>query len=294
MEIIGHKKILDFLDESIRNNKVSHSYLFVGPPGVGKRKVAFEFAKKLVAGKMPFSERHPDIIVADEEETIKIEHVRDLIHTLSLSPHSLPYKIAILHDIERLTREAANALLKTLEEPASRSILILIASDIQQVLPTIISRCQIVRFYPVHDEVLQKGLEDSGFSVSQEIMQLASGRPGIALQMLENKDFFNEKHAALQSLKETLSKNIPEKFSFAKEISEKENIFQILDDWTLCFREELRYTLKISQHTLLNSRLSVQRIREIISTIVKTKSSIEHTNVNTLLALENLMLVMGN
>lgn len=292
MEIIGHKKILDFLDESIRNNKISHSYLFVGPSGVGKRKVAFEFAKKLTMGRVVLLESHPDIMVTDREDAIKIEQIRELIHTLSLSPYSLPYKIVILNNIERLTQEAANALLKTLEEPSPRSLLILIASDLEQVLPTIISRCQVARFYPVHDEELRKGLRDFGLTVSEEIIQLASGRPGIALQMVENMDFFTEKRAALHDLKIILSKNIPEKFFFAKEVAEKENISQILDDWILCFREELRHRLHISQHAPLGSRLPVQRIREIISQIITTKNIIEKTNVNTLLAIENLMLYL--
>lgn len=293
MEIIGHKKILDFLDESIRNKKVSHSYLFIGPSGVGKFKVASKFAAMLTLGQAASFENHPDITLIDGEGAIKIEQIRDLIHTLSLSPYSLRYKIAILDTIERLTREAANALLKTLEEPSPRSILILIASDLEHVLPTIISRCQIARFYPVRNEELKAGLENFGFTAPDEVIRLASGRPGIALSMLEDKEFFEKKHSVLLELKTILSKNISKKFAYAKEIAEKENISHILDDWILCFREELLYKLRVSQHSFLESSFSIQKAREIIAQIIKTKNLIEKTNVNTLLAIENMMLVMS-
>lgn len=293
MSIIGHKNILDFLDGSIASRKISHGYIFSGPAHIGKLAVAREFAKKL--NGLESIENHPDVNIIQTDEKIKIDQVRELIHVLSLSPYNAKHKIAIIDNAELFTNEAANALLKTLEEPSPSSILILITSDLKRVLPTLISRCQIVRFYPVSGEELLSGLALEGLSAPDEILMLAAGRPGIALRMIEEKEFYKNKQAIVKEVKSVLAaRELYKKFELAKKLSEREDILSVLEEWVVYFREKLMYRLSISQKTFIQSQFSLARLRNIIAQIVITKNLLRDTNANLLLVLENLLLELEN
>lgn len=140
--IIGHQHILNYLKKSIEKNRISHAYLFEGPEYLGKKAVALWFAKTLGCQK-------PDITIvltpADKKE-ISIEQIRELRRYLSLSSHSSPYKIAIIDEAEKMTDEAVNALLKTLEEPRGNAVLILITNTPSALPETILSRCEEIKF----------------------------------------------------------------------------------------------------------------------------------------------------
>lgn len=289
MKIIGHKKILEFLARGIDNNKISHSYLFIGLSDVGKFTVAREFAKKLIASDKNSIVTHPDVHVIDQEDKIKIEQIRELSRRINLSPHSSKYKVAIINNIERLGKEAANALLKTLEEPPANSTLILIASSLEEVLPTIISRCQIMRFYPVKEQELLNELKQSNIAVSENLLMLTAGRPGIIFKALEDKNFLAAKVNSPDDIKNILSMGMVEKFELAKEMVDKEDIQTVLEDWILCLRQELISKIDATGKPFLKLDLSPRQLNNAVKEIINTKQTIKNTNVNNLLALENLL-----
>lgn len=288
--IIGHKNVLNYLDKSVKNGKVSHSYLFIGPLSIGKFTVARKFAGKLIGGELSSSFAHPNVFVVSQEEKIKIEQIRELRRFLSLSPYSSKNKVAIVNNIEQFGKEAANALLKTLEEPPPNSVIILIASKPGKVLSTITSRCQIIRFYPVRESELANDIKRQNPDISDDLIKISAGRPGVALGLINNKDFYLNKQNSLKNFKTLFSKNIAEKFDLAKNIVEQEDIQAVMEDWALYCREELAYKIGLSETSFLGLNLSVKRLNKIIKKILEVKKLISDTNVNNLLAMENLML----
>jgi DNA polymerase-3 subunit delta' len=192
---------------AVQRNRLAHAYLFVGPPGVGKRLFAGELAKALLCedpppGRLEACDRcpgclqveagtHPDCFVAgrpEEKLEVIIEVIRELCHSFSLKAARGRGKVAILDDADDLNEEAANCFLKTLEEPPPRSVLILIGSSRERQLPTILSRCQVVQFAPLPEavvaEVLRgRQLPDPG--LLDRLARLSGGSPGQALALAD-------------------------------------------------------------------------------------------------------------
>jgi DNA polymerase-3 subunit delta' len=157
-ELLGQERVAAFLRRSIADGASSHAYLFVGPPGAGKKSAARALACALLCadggcGICPACTRvkrgsHPDVRVVEPEgaATYMVEQVRDLIHDVNMSPIEAPVKVYILDRAEALGQQAANALLKTLEEPPEAVVLVLLATSYEAVIPTVSSRCRVVRF----------------------------------------------------------------------------------------------------------------------------------------------------
>ena len=201
-EIIGHDEAIRMLQKAIASGRISHSYLFSGPDGVGKETVARIFAKVLNCkeGGVDACERctscrkaekgiHPDIsTIRPDGNTIKIEEIREMQREVALKSLEGRWKVKILVDAEKMTKEASNCLLKTLEEPPPNSIIILVSSDPDRLLPTVISRCQAFRFGAMGEGELSKILmERFGLSeVEAEMLAvISSGRVGKAIGMIE-------------------------------------------------------------------------------------------------------------
>ncbi|MBL7081224.1 MAG: DNA polymerase III subunit delta' [Candidatus Omnitrophica bacterium] len=164
---------LDLLKCAWENRRLSHAYLFLGQSGTGKRGVCREFAKAVNCQRESFpacqecischkieNNTHPDIHYIEKEKSdfIKIGQIHYLEERIALRPFEGRFKIFIITDAESLTEEASNCLLKTLEEPPANSIIILLANDLQRLLPTIVSRCQILRFSPLGRREIQAKL----------------------------------------------------------------------------------------------------------------------------------------
>lgn len=149
-QIAGHKKQIEFLENALKRGKLSHAYVFAGPTGVGKKAIARKIAHELLGSQADFI---PDLLEIDGHEGIKIEQIRELIYKLSLKPYSAKYKVAIIDSVEQMTIEAANALLKNLEEPKPDTIIILITSNAERLPKTILSRCQKINFGPIENSV---------------------------------------------------------------------------------------------------------------------------------------------
>lgn len=145
--ISGHKKQIEFLENAVRRGKLAHAYIFAGPDGVGKRTVALKLAQSILATEGQHF--HPDLLEITGQEGIKIEQIRELVYKLSLKPYMAQYKVAIIDAAENMTTEAANAMLKCLEEPKPGTILILVTTNPNRLPKTIISRTQKITFGPV-------------------------------------------------------------------------------------------------------------------------------------------------
>jgi DNA polymerase-3 subunit delta' len=157
-DLVGQPRVASFLGAAARSGALSHAYLFVGPGGSGKKSAARALACAMLCedggcGSCPACQRirkdvHPDVHVVAPEgaSTYMVEQVRELIHDVNLTPVEASKKVYILDAAEAMGNQVANALLKTLEEPPADVVLVLLATDFESVLPTIASRCQVVRF----------------------------------------------------------------------------------------------------------------------------------------------------
>lgn len=290
MLIVGHQKILNFLDRSIEKNALSQAYLFTGPEHVGKFTVARYFAEKITGGEG--EKINPDIIVVSPEiedkkgiikkKDIPIEAVRDLRKDLSLSPYFGKLKVAIIDDADRMTVAAQNALLKTLEEPDERCILILIASGQGRVLPTIRSRCLVKRFGLVDDAGIRPILPDC--PEREEMIFWSLGRPGLAVNFRDEPDSLLARKEKVEELEKMASGNINEKFSLAeKTAKDMPELMKKLEIWSVVLRECL---LDTGRFHIMTPAKALETVEEL----GKSVKILRETNANARLALENLLL----
>jgi DNA polymerase-3 subunit delta' len=205
----GQDSAVSYLKSSLRNNRVSHAYIFSGPDGVGKRLAAINFAKavncddlkdgsscdRCVSCKKIDSVLHPDVFTLRPKEeggAIKIEDVRSLIRDVYLKPFQARKKVYIIEGAEYMKHEAANALLKTLEEPPSDSVIILLSENTKSLFHTIVSRCQVVKFFPLKLKEIEEILtREHSLSQAQAhtLSHLSGGRLGEALKF-KDEDIF--------------------------------------------------------------------------------------------------------
>lgn len=197
-ELIGHAPVLAFLDRVLERDCVSESYIFGGPQSVGKATVARAFAARLLQTRPQQLGLHPDFIVLQrgiskttkkQREQIGVEQIQAARAQFSKSALHGGYKVLLIEDAHLLSRSAANALLKTLEEPSGRACLLLTTTDRTRLLPTIRSRAQYIALHLVPREVICEALVDR---VSREdahrFAGLAAGSPGVAIQLAEDTE----------------------------------------------------------------------------------------------------------
>lgn len=197
---IGNRLLVDGLFRALRGNRHPHAFLFSGPSRVGKRTLVRFAAQTILGGSVDagvprsgFS--HPDYLVVRPEVrgesrgAITIAQARSLRRFLSATPFVGDRKVVIIEDADCLTHEAANALLKSLEEPPEDTLIFLVAHHIAGVLPTIRSRTVPVRFSLVSDHELKEGLRLRGFVLAEidDALSFADGRPGVALKILSGE-----------------------------------------------------------------------------------------------------------
>ena len=208
-KVHGHEHLIDGFRRVVARGRLAHAYLFAGPAGVGKRLFAQQLAKALLCEAprqeadplaacdqcpscaLVDADTHPDFFTLARPED-KNEIPRELMHTLcggfSLKSARGHGKIAVLDDADDLNDESANCFLKTLEEPPPRSVFILIGTSVDRQLPTILSRCQAVRFGPLPDAVVERVLKENEIQdpvLVKRLVRLAAGSPGQALALAD-------------------------------------------------------------------------------------------------------------
>lgn len=215
-DVRGQKRAVSILTRQLKSGRLAHAYLFLGPEGSGKTTTALGFAKALVCpagnvgcGTCSSCRRadegvHPDIhFIERGEETaeIKVDQIRKLQEELVLTPFEAQRKAAVIDDAERLNPEASNAFLKTLEEPTRRTVLILVATDKWALLETVISRCRVVRFHSLPDDVVRDILISQGFSPEKAdaASALAAGNVKRALNLVDS-DLAEERKWLIESI----------------------------------------------------------------------------------------------
>lgn len=201
--IIGNTNIKTVLEKSIKQNKLSHSYLFVGTQGIGKKMIATEFAKMILCLEdnkycnhckscIEFdTNNNPDfVLISPDGNNIKIEQIRDIQKRIQEKPIISEKKVYIIDNADLMTTEAQNCLLKTLEEPPEFAVIILIGSNSNTFLPTIKSRCTIMNFNKISDEEMTKYLREKCDvkNIDQNMLYMYQGSIGKALELKEKQE----------------------------------------------------------------------------------------------------------
>ena len=242
--IIGQERAINYLLKSIIQNKIASSYIFNGKEGVGKKTTAIEFAKCInclnimenyqSCENCPSCKKInknicPDVkIIEPEKDRLKIEQIREFRKDIYMKPFENKKKIYIINNAEELTTDAANCLLKTIEEPPEFAVIILICSNINSILPTIISRCRVLYFRTISSLGIEKTILERNGSMKNKakiIAKIARGSIGKALDISADADFLNRRNKILNQLAEI----IPGKID-CEMLNRKEKIFSDAND----------------------------------------------------------------
>ena len=187
--IIGNERAIRILERSRKNGKLAHAYLFEGPDYLGKKKLALGFGGLILGKNEKNTENNLDLMIICPDKNSKqitVEEIRNLERKLSFYPYYSKYKVVIIEQADRMNKTAANALLKTLEEPNATAIIILITSDSSNIPTTIKSRCQIIKFFPVSEKLLGEKLSEKTDDRSEieKIIEISACKPEKAFELV--------------------------------------------------------------------------------------------------------------
>ena len=312
--VIGQKEAVEILTDEIKQNRISHAYLFSAKKGSGKSKMAFEFAKAIFCKKSEADscgscincrkmdhQNHPDfkmISVLEGKSAISIDQIRELKKEIAYKPYDSDHKIYIIETAEKLTKEAANSLLKTLEEPPSFATIILLVEDSGKLLPTIVSRCQQINLSSVSKQKIKKLLLAEGLEAERAeiISSTAAGSPGKALEIIKIDEYFEQRQQIYDFLKNINSKNTIEIFEITDKLSSllKDDFpcFNLLSDWyrdimmikqdyldavtNIDYFEELKeFSAEISLQNVIRNLELIARTEEYIERNIREELSLE-------------------
>ena len=330
--ICGHEKVIEFLKGSINNNRTAHAYLFVGLKHLGKYTVAKSFVSSLLCQQesgpnycqncyncQQFEKNiHPDVYMVEQkmdEKTGKLKRgivigqVRELKNKLQQATLLDGYKVALIPEAQLINKNAANAVLKVLEEPTPNTIIILIAEDIKQLPDTIVSRCQVLKFLPVATREVQEYLQAQGVDPEQgnSLSRLAQGKPGRAITFLDNQELLNQYKGNVDSFLRVLGCDIGGRLGLVDglvkwdkdEFLNITNINVLFNDWQVVLRDLLLISTDneplivnldyLNQLKIKHQELSVSKIKNIWQNIQRARGYFQD-NVNSKLVLENLII----
>ena len=320
--IIGHEEIIRHLKNAMETGKVSHSYIFTGNPGCGKKLLATTYAmtlqceaggtepcQKCDSCKKALGKNHPDIIVVSHEKpgTISIDEIREqVIHDVAIKPYCSPHKIYIIAEADLMTPQAQNALLKTIEEPPEYAVIMLLTSNIDGLLPTIQSRCVRLDLKVVDDSLVKKYLMERlqiPDYQAEVVASFAQGSIGKAKEAATSEVFATMTQKALKILKYANTMEVYELSDEIKNLSmEKQSINDYLDIFQFWFRDVLMFKATREIDNLVfkqeinfikeqASKRSYENLENILEALEKTKVRLR-ANVNFELALELLLLTI--
>jgi DNA polymerase-3 subunit delta' len=329
-QVLGQVQPKRIIQNALENNSVSHAYLFYGQESIGKKLTAVEFAKALnceVSGPVECCDDcpscrkidqgiHPDFFLLEPEKSsptgrnafIKVEEIRELQKKLAFLPYEAKTKVAILDGAETMNPQAANTLLKTLEEPPSSTILILIASNPYQLLPTIISRCQGVKFHLLSTDVVRQILQQSGLSETDEFSEKeldlrtlrSRGRVNRALEEdIEATNLYREE--ILRLLEQASFKRMDVIFKWTKQWAKRSDQIQSVLDEMLNLLRDLAVIKCQGKNTEILNRDILDRLNPLAAqksagtliamfdSALKTKSALT-ANANLQLSLDHMLI----
>jgi len=318
--LLGHDWAVNLLKQHIAHDAVRHAYLFVGPPGAGRRTLALRFARALFCSNPPApgescgtcracqqveTMQYPDLSVVQAEAegaVLKIDQVREVNHNLSLKPYQSAHRVAIFLRFQEANQNAQNALLKTLEEAPSYAILILTADSAEQLLPTIPSRCEILRLRALPIETVESHLLNNGASSEDArlLAHLSNGRPGYALRLLNDPDALKSRVERLDDLKELMSATRVRKFSYADKLAKDKDIFRrVLMLWSSYYRDVMLTVAQASsplanidradEIAALAKGLSLSQVRKTVGSLERAVELLDK-NINARLLAEVTLL----
>ena len=321
-DILGHEQIKEYFKNALERHQVSHAYILTGEAGMGRKTLANAFAMALQCeegkpepcGKCHscrqfLSGNHPDVIYVRHEKvgSIGVDDVREqIINDVTIKPYSSPYKIYIVDQAELLTVQAQNALLKTIEEPPEYAVIFFLTTNADSFLPTILSRCTVLKLKPLYDQVIKQYLKDHE-KVSDHQADVctafARGNLGKAIALASSEEFARMQEIVLHLLKHVRDMQVHEMLASMKEMKEANlNIKDCIDFMELWFRDilmfkatkdtslfifkdEYKYIREIADHS------SFDGIEKILQALDKVKVRLD-ANVNFELAMELMLFVM--
>jgi DNA polymerase-3 subunit delta' len=249
---------------------------------------------------------HPDLAVVQAEQQggiLKIEQIRDLGRSLSLAPYEARYRVALLLRFEEANQNAANALLKTLEEPPAKVVLILTAESGDRLLPTIVSRCEVLRLRPLPLGALQDGLQTHWAVPSEDaklLAHLSGGRPGYALRLYNDPKQLQHRLSRIDQMYQLLSASRVERFGEGEILAkDKDNLRQTLRLWLSVWRDVMLRSAganapltnldQADKVDILAASCGLSQAQKVVSRIQRTLDLLDR-NINTRLATEVLLL----
>ena len=328
--ILGQDRPKQILDKALRSGRIPNSYLFYGQESVGKKFTAIEVCKALncetlspvdSCDKCPSCLKiekriYPDLFILEpkkssstaREAVLKIDEIRELQKKLLYLPYEGNTKVAIINNAECMNSQAANSFLKTLEEPPTKTLIILIASNPHQLLPTVVSRCQGIRFYPLPNEAIKKIIcrhleTETGESQPEEIELRSRRSMGQVAHALE-EDLLKtsqDREELIRLISIVSFKRMDQVFLWTKaKAKQTERIQSILDELTRILRDAALIKIDPEARGVINKDLTEQlkilalqkstpALLTMFETVQNTKVAIK-SNANTQLALENMLI----
>jgi len=293
--IIGHEKQLELLEKDVNSGVLSHAYLLAGPNSVGKHTVAKKLAgilqckndfchKCATCKQIEIGSQVDTIELRDNGESIKIEDTRKIIERCNMTGQS-NYKIFLIQGVERMTPEAANSFLKVLEEPPGKTVFVLTTNNLPGLLPTIVSRVRVINFHHVSAKYLETKLKslypDRDEKTIKQVGVFSLGKTGKALHLMENPESLAQYIEIYHDVQNFLErKNVVDRFSYVDNLKED--------------KKQTELFLNILMHVLRSRILEGREVERCLNTLSKIEETgiLLKKNINTRLALENLMLII--
>lgn len=326
-DMIGHQWAVDLLRQHIMTDQVRHAYLFIGAESLGKKTLALRLAQVLncpnldeqgdpcgqcISCRQIQEGVFPDVRLIEPEsasEEVKVDQVRELSRWLSLAPYQSRWRIAVLVDFHQANEHAANALLKTLEEPAENVLLILTARSSADLLPTIISRCEVLKLRPVPVDILSDTLQKRGMGDEETSIyaRISGGFPGKAIRLLEEPETAEHRTQRLAELMQLLAADRISRLAYADALSKfhkeaalvRSEVLQVLAYWQLIWRDVLLTSYgadvapqnpdQVDAIDQLSMQVPAEASLAVVMKIQQTSEAVQR-NANIRLAMESLLL----